>query len=832
MRGIKLLLCTITIACATAAIAGNPGGGRSAFFGPGMDGGSNYRVCGWGDSRYGGYPVYYFDTAAGNFRVWYVLEGPNALKDKRDENKNGVPDVAEWIGTDYEYILAVIKEHHWYFHPDPVEGKYLPTRDHYPELNWPAEGEDYGGSASWDVYCGDLGTGVVGRVYAVGPFPASERACYSAYFNMSNSYDHTLSRNMAAALWGSTITFMFDAAETSETPIPRWLAQATNAWIGESFYPTEPGSPNKIFFSKLFNDTLSPVTENGGAFLCFMEDWSRRYWVTPEWRPLGDDPTLKYVWRATSRGDAWYTEEAGLDRNTEAAFGHVIRAQNRSNAFVEGRAFKDAFELFAAWNWFTGERDDGRHYVNGSRYPALWPQNTWTNYPVVNYRPGSGALMNYLAAGYYRFDSPPPWRAAVVEFKGDAGNRPESKDWGGQIIATANGTTWTDLAGDAGKTTPMFSPDDKCIIQIRNPAQYQSIVAVVDCAAYSGADLGFVYSFVPTDDLRPPRVSVAAARPQANPGAIEVLLGGDEKLYGAEADVLFIPQGESSDVRKELEFTGARAGNSFIGTYLLEPGAIGEGLVTWRTADFAGNVVAGEKTFGAGYLASSGGALRSGRAKLGVPTGALAGPTLFTIFPRGGDATRAAAAATPGSDGFPELVGPAYDIGPTWAETRVPLRVTLSYEGLNVEREDYLSVYLWDGTAWRDLGGAVDRRGRRVAASTGRLGKFALGYGEKKRSPPSGTPAAFALYQNYPNPARSETSIAFTLPAAAELELALYDLSGRRVATLVSEVRGPGTYEERCRVADDAGRDLPPGVYVYRLRAGADVASRKMVITR
>jgi len=833
MRDKKLYFFAIASLCAAAAFAGNPSGGRSAFFGSGADGGTKYRMCGWGDSRYGGYPVYYFDTAAGNFRVWYVLDGPNALEDQRDQNKNGFPDVAEWIGTDYEYNLAVIKSKKWYFHPNPEEGKYLPTRDYYPELNWPAEDEDYGGSDRWDVYCGDIGGNAMGMVFAFGPFPASERACYSAYFNASNVYDVELSRKISAGLWGTTITYMFDAAETSETPIQRWLAQATDDWITESIFPVEPNSPGKGFFSSLFTDTLSPVTEHGGAFICFMEDWSYRYWVTPEWRPLGDYPIIKYVWRATSRGDAWYTQESGLDRTTEAAFEHVILAQNRVNAFVQGRGFKDAFELFAAWNWFTGPRDDGRHYSGGSRYPALIPQNIWTDYPVVNYRPGPGALMNYLAAGYYRFDSPPAWGAAVVEFEGDAGNKPESGDWGGQIIVTKNGTTWTDLDGDAGETSPMFSPDDKCIIQIRNPAQYESILAVVDCAAYAGTDLGFKYSFVPTEDFRPPRVSVAAARPQANPGVVEVLLGGDERLYGAEADVLFIPQGESTGARVELEFAGARAGYSFVGSYFMEPGAVGSGLITWRTADVAGNVVAGEKNFGAGYLASGGGAVESGRAALYVPAGALAQPTLFTIFPGDGMASDGAAATTPAGDGLPELVGPAYELGPSWARPRAPLVVTLSYEGLAAEREDYLSIYAWDGAGWRDLGGEVDRRGRRVTARTDRLGRFALGYGEKKGSrPPSGTPIAFALYQNYPNPARGETSIAYTLPEAAELELAVYDLSGRRVATLVDEARGPGAYEERYGLTDDAGRHLPAGVYVYRLRAGAEVASRKMVITR
>jgi hypothetical protein len=43
---------------------------------------------------------------------------------------------------------------------------------------------------------------------------------------------------------------------------------------------------------------------------------------------------------------------------------------------------------------------------------------------------------------------------------------------------------------------------------------------------------------------------------------------------------------------------------------------------------------------------------------------------------------------------------------------------------------------------------------------------------------------SFGLFQNYPNPARDGTVIKFTLPARAEVELAVYDLSGRRVATV------------------------------------------------
>jgi hypothetical protein len=86
--------------------------------------------------------------------------------------------------------------------------------------------------------------------------------------------------------------------------------------------------------------------------------------------------------------------------------------------------------------------------------------------------------------------------------------------------------------------------------------------------------------------------------------------------------------------------------------------------------------------------------------------------------------------------------------------------------------------------------------------------------------------AAFALSQNFPNPARAATTVAFSVPAACEAALAFYDLAGRRVASrTVSAKAGAND------VAVDVSA-LPPGVYTYRLEAGGEVAARRMVVVR
>lgn len=87
--------------------------------------------------------------------------------------------------------------------------------------------------------------------------------------------------------------------------------------------------------------------------------------------------------------------------------------------------------------------------------------------------------------------------------------------------------------------------------------------------------------------------------------------------------------------------------------------------------------------------------------------------------------------------------------------------------------------------------------------------------------------AAFALSQNYPNPARGGTTVGFSLPAPAEVTLTVYDLAGRRVKTAFA---GPAEEGNNEVVVDISA--LPPGVYTYRLDAAGTTAARKMVVAK
>ncbi len=83
----------------------------------------------------------------------------------------------------------------------------------------------------------------------------------------------------------------------------------------------------------------------------------------------------------------------------------------------------------------------------------------------------------------------------------------------------------------------------------------------------------------------------------------------------------------------------------------------------------------------------------------------------------------------------------------------------------------------------------------------------------------------FALYQNYPNPFRSDTSIRFELPQAVNVELSVFDAAGRKVASLFSGRKRAGIHKIPFN-----SRTLASGVYFYKLKAGSKTFSKKMII--
>jgi photosystem II stability/assembly factor-like uncharacterized protein len=95
-------------------------------------------------------------------------------------------------------------------------------------------------------------------------------------------------------------------------------------------------------------------------------------------------------------------------------------------------------------------------------------------------------------------------------------------------------------------------------------------------------------------------------------------------------------------------------------------------------------------------------------------------------------------------------------------------------------------------------------------------------------------PTAFAAWQNQPNPFTGTTRIRYALPQRAQVSLEVYNVQGRRVATLVNETQEPGNYSVPfgsggLSPGGRVGR-LPSGVYFYRFTAGSFTTTHKMLM--
>jgi hypothetical protein len=90
-----------------------------------------------------------------------------------------------------------------------------------------------------------------------------------------------------------------------------------------------------------------------------------------------------------------------------------------------------------------------------------------------------------------------------------------------------------------------------------------------------------------------------------------------------------------------------------------------------------------------------------------------------------------------------------------------------------------------------------------------------------------------SLRQSYPNPSNPSTRIEFSIPSAASVQVRLYDVHGRLVATLFNEHATAGSHTVEWNGRGDNGRTVPSGIYFYRLNVpGQPVLTKKLVLLK
>jgi len=98
--------------------------------------------------------------------------------------------------------------------------------------------------------------------------------------------------------------------------------------------------------------------------------------------------------------------------------------------------------------------------------------------------------------------------------------------------------------------------------------------------------------------------------------------------------------------------------------------------------------------------------------------------------------------------------------------------------------------------------------------------------------PKSDLPTSYSLSQNYPNPFNLTTVIVFALPRMCSVELAIFDLLGRKVVVLVEGVRSAGIHKARWNGLDGDGVSVGSGIYFYRLTSDNLLLCNKMLLLK
>ena len=93
-------------------------------------------------------------------------------------------------------------------------------------------------------------------------------------------------------------------------------------------------------------------------------------------------------------------------------------------------------------------------------------------------------------------------------------------------------------------------------------------------------------------------------------------------------------------------------------------------------------------------------------------------------------------------------------------------------------------------------------------------------------------PSVFALHQNYPNPFNPSTNINYDLPEESHVTVTVFDIIGKHVKTLVQDNQSAGFKTIRWDGKNQNNENVAAGMYVYQIKSGLNILSKKMILLR
>lgn len=169
-------------------------------------------------------------------------------------------------------------------------------------------------------------------------------------------------------------------------------------------------------------------------------------------------------------------------------------------------------------------------------------------------------------------------------------------------------------------------------------------------------------------------------------------------------------------------------------------------------------------------------------------------------------------------------------VGPTREFDRF-VELSVHIDPLKFPDASRVFIYQKSGEAWTALRTQVYTREQIAKVRVQRLGEFKIAI-DPSFTGTNIVPSDFALRTNYPNPFNPSTTIAFDLADDGVAELAIYNVLGQKVRTLVSGYQLAGSYRILWDSRNDTGRAVASGVYLYSLKSGSFVKTNKMMLIK
>jgi hypothetical protein len=836
----------------------------------------NKYAYGWFVDPFKGTP-YSYESPNKHFMLWWADFGPHST------NEAWVKNTADWL--DYAYDVTV-NQYKWFADAadtwDPYFDYYAPDDPNNPIYDPdPAKQKPFGPdqynlypSYHWDIMIGNLQIwsgqagllGVTFPMYYDNPqTPRYEGPAYMALWNHTypGGSDYPADET-AAHEWMHIVEYGGYECNYAHGG----FVEMTSVWAQDLVYPN-------------YNHYVS-TRVNGYLHVPQVWLWSTEQTYAYEhtlWAFFLDDffnkeynhgysDSFRRVYKADSKGDAWFKNDSKIDRDEETAPGFLYALDQNLNKLTDPedntlfqQQFQELFTTFCGWNWFTGSRDDSQHYHDGALYTTVHyiQEYTSTDLPVVEKELAETEWPDSLASNYVHISSfPSGWNDATIKFisfeKEDFKNWEGSREWDGWVFVKKGGV-WTPYR--------MNCPWDNGILAINLSGVEDVGVCILNkCLTYYH-QVPYKISIINKDESNPPSVTLNPVIWSWQPEILSLMITANEKTHGVpDLRIKFTPEGGKEETTRILCEQPDLSQPLFYASYTEGYGISGSGTVDIDAFDVYGNKGSVSYDFALSNTPPGGMlSLETENVSLYAPPGVkdFKGMVAFiedtvsknnvnvnqldnsstnmdipTIAKKVGGSVEELSMGVikTGSDA---LLGPAVRIFPTWGTLKGEARLTMSYNGIDVTDETKVSIYKQNGDgSWTEVGGIVNPKNNTVTANITSFGVYAIGLGNgSKVGEGSQTPPSFTLAQNYPNPFSDNTVIKFEIGKTTDVSLKVYNIAGQLVSTIFEGTKEPGVYTINWNGTNNAGERLTNGVYLYTLQAGSDFkATKKMLLVR